>query len=213
LPCIFVLLVPFSTARSQEPGPDAVEWTDPVITPGQGEQCLVCRKTIGPEMNAVTMTWRGRTFSVGEPFFPEFQKRPELYLARLQPKAALFQEESASPRALDSFWLFFGLYVLAGLVAGAETAYLALSRGRKPLLWFAVGLLLNVVGVALVLLAPRRQDFDAPAGIPAGLAKIPTTHAPLACIHCGSPNHPSASACSSCGQKLEAKVEAESARA
>lgn len=201
-----------STPAGAQEAAGSREWKVVETSPGRGEQCLVCRKTIGSDMNAVHMTWRGRSFAVGEPLLPEFQKSPELYLSRLQPKAALFAEPSSRPAALGSTWLWFGIYVLAGLVFGAETAYLALSRGRLPLPWFAAGLFLNVIALLIVLLLPRRQEFDAPAGIPVGLAKVPSTHAPVACVHCGSPNHPSASACSACGQELTPSFQAESAR-
>ena len=40
------------------------------------------------------------------------------------------------------------------LLIGAATAYFANQRGRDPLVWFMVGMLLGIFGLALLFLLP-----------------------------------------------------------
>jgi len=131
-----------------------------------------------------------------------------------QPKGALFQppEEPSSP--LKDAWLFLGLYVVLGLVAGATCGYLAVGRGLSPLPWFFAGLLLNVVALGVLLVARRPSDLSHyPGGIPSGLTKVPTTRAPQRCPGCGADNHPAARVCTSCRGPLVPLVDAETGQA
>ncbi len=118
---------------------------------------------------------------------------------------------------LETGWLVFGLYVLAGLLAGAVCSYVALDRGLPAWGWFFAGLAANVVAVAAVMTRGRAAGATGgPAGSglsKPGMTKIPTTPSPVACGHCGERNHPAASACASCGHALEPAFEPETARA
>ena len=106
-------------------------------------------------------------------------------------------------------WLYFGIYVLFGLVFSAVCGYLAVGRGLAPLPWFFAGLAGNVAALAVLLATPRGAGA---ADVPAGLAKVPTTHRPLPCPRCGAPNHPAAAACAGCGATLAPAVEPETVR-
>lgn len=50
------------------------------------------------------------------------------------------------------FWIFFGFL----------TSYLARKRERNPRLWFLLGIFLGILGVALVLILPKKQLKKAP---------------------------------------------------
>lgn len=186
-------------------------WTVLDRHPGAGEQCLVCGQRIW-DLEVVALRYKGRTFHVAAPMMADFEAAPERYFRQLQPRAALFDEAQVRERPMASGWLAIGLYVLIGLVCGALTAYLAVARERPPLPWFFAGLLVNVVAPAALLTLPRGAAGDLPAGIPAGLAKVPTTRAPAPCPACGSLNHPAADRCSRCGAALTPTAEAETAR-
>lgn len=195
------------TAPPAAPAP----WTVLDEHPGSGEQCLVCGRRIYGE-DVVELRYKGRTFHVAEPMLGDFEEEPERYFRKLQPRAALFDEEQVRDRPLASGWLLFGLYVLAGLLCGALAAYLAVGHGRRPLPWFFAGLALNVLAPAALAALPRGDLSALPAGVPPGLAKVPTTRAPAACPVCGSPNHPAARRCSACGAALAPGAEPETAR-
>ncbi len=187
------------------------QWVELETRPGQGEQCLVCRKRIFDE-DVVEIRYQGRTFHVGVPFFGDFKDDPERYFARLQARSALFDENAmrAPPMALG--WLWLGLYVLTGLVFSAVCGYVAVSRSLSPIPWFFAGLLGNVAALVVLLFAPRGDPAVWPGGIPGGLRKVPTTRAPVACPQCASTNHPAAGRCSACGADLAPTVQSEAAR-
>jgi hypothetical protein len=115
-------------------------------------------------------------------------------------------------RPMGRGWLWLGLYVTAGLVAGAACAYLAVGRALRPLPWFLAGLAGNVVALAILATRPAGDRRALPEGVPPGLVKVATTHAPAACPVCGATNHPAAAACSACGAALSPTVQAETAR-
>lgn len=198
------------TIQQTTPG-EETPWTVLDQHPGRGEQCLVCGQRIFG-LDVLELRYKGRTFHVAEPMMADFQAEPERYFRKLQPRAALFDEEQVRQRPLASGWLVLGLYVLAGLLVGALTAYLAVGRARRPLAWFFGGLAGNVVALAALLALPRGDASALPAGVPPGLAKVPTTRSPVTCPACGGSNHPAAARCSTCGAALTPTAEAETAR-
>ncbi len=196
----------------------AEEWTTLEERPGEGEQCLVCGNAIVGE-EIVEIRHRGRTFHVARKMLGEFETDPDLYFRKIQARAALFDEEAMHQAPLAGGWLIFGLYVLVGLLFAALCAYLAVGWGKAPLPWFFAGLLANVPAF-VALLVTRGSIVGMPSGassvaavpIPPGLAKVPTTRAPVPCPACGASNHPSAPVCGVCGSGLDPSVEAETAR-
>jgi len=179
--------------------------------PGEGEQCIVCDQPItGGEV--VELRYKGRRFYVAAPLLQDLFDDPDRYFYKRQARSALFDEEAHTAIASNG-WLYFGLYVLAGLLFGALCGYLAITRAMPPLPWFFAGLLGNLAAL-LVLLGARRGDPSAhPAGVPPELAKVPATRAPIACAKCGRLNHPAATVCVSCLRKLQPKVGSEASRA
>ncbi len=190
---------------------EEAQWVVVKTQPGRGEQCLVCGLPI-LDTNAVFVRYKGRLFAVTEKLMDDFAADPDLYFSQLQVLGALFDERAPGETALHQFWLFLGLYVLAGLVAGGACGYLAVCKGLPPVRWFFAGLVVNVAALAALLCMHKSRDFAAPAGIPAGLCKVPTTYAPAYCPHCGAENHPACRACSGCGAAMQPSVTAETDR-
>ncbi len=203
-----------AVAADVEPGQTHGEagWVVLDQRPGDGEQCLVCRKPVVDE-DVFEIRFKGRTFFVGKPFMGDFEADPARYFARLQARSALFDENALGANRPMAFgWLGLGGYVLAGLLCSASCAYIAVCKGLTPLPWFFAGLLGNVAGLGLVMFVPPGDTAALPAGIPAGLAKVPTTRAPVACPSCGTANHPSAGRCADCREPLTPSVTPEAGR-
>jgi hypothetical protein len=180
--------------------------------PGDGEQCLVCRKRVYDE-DVVEIRFKGRTFFVGKPFMGDFEAEPARYFARIQARSALFDENAlVADRPMAYGWLWLGVYILAGMLCAASCGYIAVCKGLTPLPWFFAGLFGNVAGLGLVMFVPRGDAATLPAGIPVGFAKVPTTRAPAACPSCGVANHPSATRCADCHVALTPTVTAETGR-
>ncbi len=179
---------------------------------GEGEQCLICGQPIhGGEV--VELRYKGRRFYVAKPLLGDMLADPDRYFSKLQARSALFNEDAFATPIATNAWLFFGLYVLVGLVSSALCGYLAISRALPPLPWFFAGLFGNVAAIA-VLLTTQQGDLKAsPAGIPRGLAKVPTTHNPAPCPNCRYQNHPSVQHCGRCQTSLTTGYESEVARA
>lgn len=214
---LVALLAP-STARPQEtsgatpaPADDSESWTVLERRSADGEQCIVCRQRIHAG-DIVEVRYKGRTFHVAAKMLEEFEADPERYFEVLEAHSALFDEAAMETPRMSTGWLVFGLWVLVGLVFGAACSYVALDRGRPALGWFFGGLLVNFAALVALLVKARRPG-DAEERAPSGLRKIPRTASPSACPRCGGLNHPSASACSSCGRELTPTVEPETARA
>jgi len=177
--------------------------------------CIVCDGPAGPD--AIRETYKGRTVSVcracGEAAWLDHR---DALIAKLQARGVLFDEQTsgqADSNALMSGWMWFGLWALAGVVCAAATSYVALSKGIAPLPWMLAALPFNVVPLLLVVMKPAADLSRLPQGMPAGLAKIATTLAPVACAKCGADHHPTATQCSRCGAPLAASGASESARA
>jgi hypothetical protein len=90
------------------------------------------------------------------------------------------------------------------LVFGALCASRALNHALKPWQWFLAGFFLNLFG--FLALVTRPAGDGRMAGLPRGLVKVPTTSSPRACPRCGAMNHPSATSCIECGNKIEPLV-------
>lgn len=211
--CLALTMSPSATADQDVARPSDGSHPQPVVVeerPAAGEQCLVCRKPIF-HGDIVEVRYKGRRFHVAESMLDELEADPDRYFASLQAHSALFDESAIEHPSASPGWLVFGFYVLAGLIAGAVCAYLALCWGLPPVRWFLAGLLGNVVAVG-ILLMPGRARGAATSDVPGGLAKIPATAAPSACPACGESNHPSATACSACGAALDPATEGEAAR-
>lgn len=209
---MFVLAseLPADVEPVEDPGESS--WVVLDERPGAGEQCLVCRKQVFGE-DVVEILYKGRTFFVGKPFMGEFEADPARYFARIQARSALFDENAlATTRSMAFGWLWMGAYALAGVLCSAACAYIAVCKGLTPLRWFFAGLFGNVAGLAAVMFAQPGDAAALPAGIPAGLAKVPTTRRPSACPACGAPNHPSAGRCADCGASLTPSVQPETGR-
>ena len=179
--------------------------------PGEGEQCIVCEQAI-EGLEVVEVRYKGRSFYVAAKMLEAFENDPDAYFEKLQARSALFDERAMEGRRTQKGWLYFGGYVLVGLIFAAICGYLAISRSLAPLPWFFAGLAGNVAALAVLLATPRGDAAALPAGMPAGLAKVPTTRASVACAGCGAFNHPAASACSGCGSALTPAIEPETAR-
>lgn len=206
-----VLCLVATSGRAQEPWGEEPAMTELERRPGVGERCIVCGMRIeGDEI--VEVRYKGRTFHVAAKMLDELETTPDVYFRKLQARSALFDERAMEGRETASGWLLFGGYVLLGLVFGALCAYLAVGRALRPLPWFFAGLVANVVALAVLLTRPRGDAAALPAGIPDGLAKVPTTRAPARCPSCGAQNHPAAAACSTCGAALVPTAVAETAR-
>jgi len=170
----------------------------------------VCRIRIH-EGDIVEVRYKGRRFFVAAAMLDEFEANPEHYFAVLQPRGSLFDEAATQTTPIKTGWLIFGLYVLTGLIFGAACSYAALNRGLPALGWFFAGLLANIPALVAVL---ARKPLPGGLYDPApGLTKIHATHTPTVCPRCGNTNHPSASACSSCDQRLQPTIEPETVRA
>jgi len=116
----------------------------------------------------------------------------------LEPRSALFHEDSAAVCPLGSLSFCIGAYILLGLVCGATASYIALQKGRCASCNFALGFFLNIPGIAIAaLLKSVEGPFSAN-----GFKRIPTTRDELRCPGCDHSNHPSADKCSNCAGPL-----------
>ena len=202
----FVVLGLLSPAAAQAPtgAPDLVEVERRAA---DGERCIVCGKVMR-DGSIVELRYKGRSIHVAPDMLEALLEAPDTHFHKMQARSALFDEEThATP--FGSAWLWFGIYVLAGLVCAALCGYLAISRALSPLPWFFAGLVGNVAAVVVVLLAGRGNAATAPAGIPPGFAKVATTRAPVPCASCGRWNHPSADRCAGCEATLTPAVASE----
>ena len=177
-----------------------------------GDRCLACDAEIGDA--DFVLLHRGRRVPMHAGACEEHWNADTTgVFAKLQPRGALFQEAASEAEhygAAKSPWFWLGVYMLAGLVCAAASAYLAVNRAQAPLPWFFAGLVGNVAALAvLVFIIPRGDATLLPAGVPAGLAKVPTTRAPRPCNACGTELHPSAAICSGCGVTLTPLVASE----
>lgn len=187
------------------------------VTPGKGEICLVCDHPIGGEETCVLIQFRGRKMTVNKVNMALWRADPNRYFQKLSTRAsgALFDESAVLPDQMggtpDWAWLIFAVYILAGLMMGGACSYVAVTRGHPPMPWFMLGLFIN--GFAMLMLLSKGQgDAPAPAGMPGGFRKVPSTHTPVPCPKCGSTNHPSANHCSGCGAEMSPTFSSEASK-
>lgn len=180
------------------------------MEPRPGEICLVCNDPLHAGDAVYLVQGQRVPIHLGA-CDSKLRSRLQYYLAQLRPRGAFLGDEGERP-ALSRVWFFAGLYILLGLIFAALCAHYALDAGRSPVAWFGVGLVLNAVGYLLLLTRPKR-DILAPGGVPKGLHKVATTHAPQPCLECGGENHPSARRCIHCGAALEPLLDSEAERA
>ena len=192
----------------QEPGGETTAYR--VVEARAGETCIVCDKAIGAKDRVYEVEGQRVPVHVGV-CGEAFLRNPGLYLARLRPRGAFLGAEPNLASRIGWGWFALGIYVLLGLVFGAICAYRAVNHALKPWPWFLAGFSLNLFG--FLALVTRPAGDSSRAGLPPGLVKVPTTYSPRACPACGKMNHPSATSCAGCGNKIEPLVTSEVARA
>ncbi len=179
------------------------------VAPKPGEICLICNEPVG-EGDTVYIV-NGQRVPVHRGAC-DAKLRAELprVVARLQPVSG-FLGDRPGESAVSRVWFFAGLYVLLALLFAALCGQRALHKGRRPVLWFGLGLVFPVLGY-LVLAALPKRAIEAPGGVPGGLHKVAATYRPQSCAKCGRENHPSATRCLGCGAPLVPEVVSEVAR-
>lgn len=158
-----------------------------------GDHCTVSGQPLTPDDVALLVD--GRRVPLKKDAIDIFLSNQEKYFSKLQPKSALFTEDMGQPDSLSSGWFIFGIYVLIGLFFAALTSHKAVGKGLRPIPWFFIGLLFNVLGYFAV----TTRKSKASGFIPEGFKKVPLTSEPSVCQNCGYENHPSAKNCSRCG--------------
>ena len=191
----------------QEPAREIA--TYPVVEPRAGETCIVCDKTVGATDRVYEVEGQRVPVHMGA-CDNAFRRAPGHFLARLKPRGAFLGAEPNLGPNFSLGWFAFGIYVLLGLVFGAFCAYRAVNHALRPWPWFLAGFFLNVFG--FLALVTRPAGDSSVAGLPPGLVKVPTTYSPRVCPRCGATNHPSATSCAGCGNKIEALVSSEVTR-
>ncbi len=203
---ILVLALLPSTPSNIRAEPDenlARETLDEVAT------CPVC----GRDHTAAlfTVDYKGRTFHLcSGDCLDAYHRlsslgRLDSITQNFEPRAALFQADSAPRPTPQKLHFLLGIYVLAGVLFGGACAYSAIQKGRSGARAFTLGMLLNVIGYVIVLTwRSRSLNFKSK-----GLRKVPTTHDEAICPMCRGGNHPSALACTACGGTLIPSVQSE----
>jgi hypothetical protein len=200
--CAVSLVLMVTTAHSlvgQEPGKMVAPYT--IVEARAGETCIVCDKAVGATDRVYEVEGQRAPVHVGA-CDNAFRRNPGHFLARLKPRGAFLGAEPNLGPNISWRWFAFGIYVLLGLVFGGVCAYRAVSHALKPLPWFLAGFFLNLLGFLALVTRPAGDSSRAPAGLPPGLVKVPTTYSPRACPRCGEMNHPSATSCVGCGNKI-----------
>jgi hypothetical protein len=203
-----LMLAASHSLLGQEPGREIR--TYPIVEPRAGETCIVCDKAVAATDRVYEVEGQRVPVHMGA-CDNAFRRAPEHFLARLKPRGAFLGAEPNLGPNFSLGWFAFGIYVLLGLVFGAFCAYRAVNHSLKPWPWFLAGFFLNVFG--FLALVTRPAGDRSMAGLPPGLVKVPTTYSPRVCPRCGEMNHPSATSCVGCGNKIEPLVTSEVARA
>ena len=153
--------------------------------------------------------WQGRRYYVdADACRDAFLRTPDAFASATEPRGALFSASTAD-MAGSTGLLVFALAIVTGLVTGGIAAFLATRRAVPAWRWFLLGLVGNLVGLAIAYVrlgARPRVDTG-------GLAKIASTATPVACSTCGRTNHPLAQRCGRCGAALQPAATSEAALA
>lgn len=129
-----------------------------------------------------------------------------------RPSPGLFGEETSGEQPLSWGWFAFGLYVLAGLIFACASSHLAMHKALPSIPWFFAGLFFNLLAYLALLMRPRGDASQFPAGIPRGLHKLPRTYSSATCPGCGAPIHPAAVRCPACAADRTPNLDSEAAR-
>jgi hypothetical protein len=194
---------------AQEPSGETTKY--PVVGARAGETCIVCDKPIGTKDRAYEVEGQRVPVHAGA-CDTAFLRNPGHYLARLKPRGAFLSAEPNLGPNISWGWFTLGIYVLLGLVFGAFCAYRAVNHALKPWPWFLAGFFFNFFGFLALVTRPAGKSSMAPAGLPRGLVKVPTTSSPRICPYCGTANHPAATSCTGCGSRIEPLVISEVSR-
>jgi len=174
--------------------------------PQADDRCAVCGNSL--DSNDVVLIIMGRRVPLKREMVAEFLSHQDQYFSTMQPRGALFQEEStpASSDEVNFFWFWVGLYVLVALVSAAVSAYTAVRKGLPPARFFLVGLLFSIPGCLYALAQSPQILTDVMHG---AFPRVSVTHDPVLCPHCGAMNHPASRKCTTCGAELSPKVSSE----
>ncbi len=173
--------------------------------------CVVCNHSVSDGVQPIQ--YKGRQVHVCTGKCQEhWLAEPDRHFAKMQSRSALFDEKSVNENPVNYGWLYFGFYMLAGMIFGGLCGFQALGKGLDPQFWFLIGLFFNVIAYVMISTTPKGDLSGLPAGVPAGFGKIPSTVLPIQCPHCDQKVHPSARYCSGCQVKLEPKIESETSR-
>ena len=181
--------------------PDSLSGKYEIVPAQEGERCVVCGNPLS--LDDIALIVKGRRVPLKKEMMQEFLANEEKYFVEMQPRGALFQEDSGlktgtSLGGVGWGWFLFGVYVLAGLLSSGFSGNTALQRGLNPRPYFFLGFFLPVLGYLIVLSRKSEPQQD----LPHGLVKIPETSKPIACPACGFTNHPTARTCSGCKKPL-----------
>ena len=172
-------------------------------------ECLVCDKLHNNSRNIVL--YKGMDIPLCsdgcESHYLAYKERGKLdtLTAKIEPRSMLFQEDSNINRDLQKSFFWFGCYVLIGLIFGGAAAYLAVQKGQNAWFGFIMGLILNVIGLAVIVVSPKKNEMFRSEG----LTKVPRTRDEVVCGTCGETLHPAAKKCSGCGKRIESKIVSE----
>ena len=201
---LFLIFSPLDATSIETPerlAPDPTVLPTPLRCPVDGD--IV-------ENRDYSVMWQGRRYYMeSDACVQMFMAEPEKYARRIEPRAALYSTPRVDRPSYSPWVLYISLFVVAGLVSGAVTSYVAVQKGLGGRNWFLLGLLLNGVAVVMVFFCRGREMLFQTRG----LCKTPQTHAPVVCQHCSKANHPSAVRCSGCGKDLDPKVQSDVERA
>jgi len=164
-------------------------------------ECLTC-DGIHKDQDYVIIYKKNRYYLCSHECFETFKKlerqgKLDLITTKIEPRSALFHDDSNPKKELEITYFYIAIYIILGLLCGGIASYCGVHKGLNPWQAFLFGFFLNIIGLFIVLLMPRCEMLFTSAG----LTKIPKTRAEQHCA-CGHSNHPSAKKCSSCQNPL-----------
>ncbi len=172
-------------------------------------ECLMCRKN--HKNTDQIVTYKGMEIPLCSEGCKNHYKDAsdnntlDSFTSRIEPRSALFQEDSQTEFNLSKLFFWIGYYIFIGLIFGGSSAYIAVQKGITPWSAFILGFLLNIIGFIIIVLKPEGDRLFHSRG----LAKVPVTHNETICKSCDHSNHPSAEKCSHCETSLVSSVTSE----